>query len=721
MTRGRHLKRLKSASVVERRKAAQALAESKAACELAEIEPGLRDADEQVRASCVEALAHTPDPGCPAALGLAFGDSSARVQQAARRAIKQHWSPDFAAQVAILLRHPTLPVRARAAALLAEMNWKPSTSEDEIRFSLGRGSVFVVVRFGEQALDALEDELKSRLPTARQRTVIEALGRIGGTRASSLLRQQLASGETARVLAAVDALSEVDAKVAMPCLLGLLRTNDTWQRAAAITELAAISPDDALPHLVPLLQDAAWNIRLAAVAGLGKSGRPETVAHLAPLLLEDRDADVREAAAGALGELGAPSAIEPLVEALKDQTSGVRKAAKLALEKIDPAWMDSSQARVAIDKLASFLDNKNPDVRYAVADLLSSFGVTPPQTQYYVPELTYFYEIQQSLGVSQDRPDPGSVEKRRKFAVSLMTRTLGDERRELRLAAALALGRLGNPRALPALQSALRDKEPAVRCAAEQSILQMQAVMKETNFFYKKPHGAAERPDLEAEEIILCAGSGEVLFTWQCKSVVRRVTMLQHAQQFTAFLEQNSPAGQFQRLDMCSAAEHANCLLSQEQLLFVRCSLPPAEGGACCRLFSSCPRGALELESGGAPLEKVMAFDAPGLQAICVSSADQISSARCGSFVSPEQVQQVATRLRAEAERLVQEQLGCHCFCWSFTNTRLTVALHPAGETLVAFTAPTEPDVTQPLLSLFLNSAETESGAAACGQAGSCA
>ncbi|MCS7179459.1 MAG: HEAT repeat domain-containing protein [Anaerolineae bacterium] len=50
--------------------------------------------------------------------------------------------------------------------------------------------------------------------------------------------------------------------------------------------------------------------------------------------LQDAEAEVRQAAAEALGAIRDPAAVGPLVEALRDADAGVRQAAEEALEKI---------------------------------------------------------------------------------------------------------------------------------------------------------------------------------------------------------------------------------------------------------------------------------------------------------------------------------------------------------------------------------------------------
>jgi HEAT repeat protein len=51
--------------------------------------------------------------------------------------------------------------------------------------------------------------------------------------------------------------------------------------------------------------------------------------------LEVKDSRVREAAAKALGRMGDPRAVDPLVNALGDPQSGVRDAAAVALKNLN--------------------------------------------------------------------------------------------------------------------------------------------------------------------------------------------------------------------------------------------------------------------------------------------------------------------------------------------------------------------------------------------------
>jgi len=78
-------------------------------------------------------------------------------------------------------------------------------------------------------------------------------------------------------------------------------------------------------------QDAI--VRIIAAGALGKIGGPRAVEALIQLL-KDRNADIRRQAAGALGKIGDPRALEPLIQLLEDKIDDVCKQAGDALGKI---------------------------------------------------------------------------------------------------------------------------------------------------------------------------------------------------------------------------------------------------------------------------------------------------------------------------------------------------------------------------------------------------
>ena len=90
--------------------------------------------------------------------------------------------------------------------------------------------------------------------------------------------------------------------------------------------------EPAVEPLIHALKDEDSGVRREAIKTLVKIGEPA----VEPLIqaLKDEDSDVRRGAAWALGKIGDERAVEPLTEALEDEYQVVREAAKKALADI---------------------------------------------------------------------------------------------------------------------------------------------------------------------------------------------------------------------------------------------------------------------------------------------------------------------------------------------------------------------------------------------------
>ena len=120
----------------------------------------------------------------------------------------------------------------------------------------------------------------------------------------------------------------------MPGLLAALGDADADVREAAAEALGQIGDAAAVPGLLAALGDADWRVRRAAAAALGQIGAPAVPGLLAALRYAEED--VREAAAAALREIGDAAAVPGLLAALRDADADVRRAAA-ALRNLLPA------------------------------------------------------------------------------------------------------------------------------------------------------------------------------------------------------------------------------------------------------------------------------------------------------------------------------------------------------------------------------------------------
>jgi HEAT repeat protein len=446
-------RQLKSKNVASRRKAVERLGDAPNPHALEALSGALGDEDAEVRRLAAAALGKLEDDKRIEPLLTALHDRDADVQKAAIASLKRTSDERVPAALLPLLRHANAGVRGCAVQVLEFFGWRPVKPEDEMWFMVAKGQCSRVAAFGAAALLPLEIVLNSG-PYSLCVAAVQALGEIEDRRVVRLLLKALKSDDAAVCAAAVDALAKVGGLEAAEPIIGMLRHKNGHVRLAAVEALGSLRVAAAAEPLRALLDDPMWDVRRAAAETLGRLKDNRAVDALTRALA-DKDADVREATAMVLGGLSDRRAIGPLVLALKDSTSSVRRIAAGALTRIDENWIASPEARAAVEELKPALYDRDPDVRHLVGQLLVSLGAVEPEA----PADTAASEMSVS-----------AMEKRRKLAVSLFLAILCDADRDLRQAAAEALGRLGERRAEPALTRALRDPDAAVRSAAERGL-----------------------------------------------------------------------------------------------------------------------------------------------------------------------------------------------------------------------------------------------------------
>lgn len=181
---------------------------------------------------------------------------------------------------------------------------------------------------GPEDLPALAAALKNPDPNVR-RSAVEDLGRIGAPALPSLAASLKDGDPRVRVAAAGAALS-IDPKRAdaLALLIGASKDPDAVVRRLAAESLAV---EPAVAALGGLLDDRNDEVRWAAADSLGELGQAAAPAVPALLhLLGDKDPAFRSVAADALGQgaKGNPQAVAPaLTAALKDGDRRVRESA----------------------------------------------------------------------------------------------------------------------------------------------------------------------------------------------------------------------------------------------------------------------------------------------------------------------------------------------------------------------------------------------------------
>jgi CheY-like chemotaxis protein len=76
--------------------------------------------------------------------------------------------------------------------------------------------------------------------------------------------------------------------------------------------------------------------------------------------------------------------------------------------------------------------------------------------------------------------------------------------------------------------------------------------------------------EVRIEEIVLCSGSGEVLYDWESKSLELRLRLLEQIEQQATQLSSLAPLGRFDRLEILTSGGRIVCQIQPDRRLFVR-------------------------------------------------------------------------------------------------------------------------------------------------------
>lgn len=210
----------------------------------------------------------------------------------------------------------------------------------------------------------------------------------------------------------------------------------------------------AVEPLVFRLSDAHAEVRHAAATALGKI-KDELAVESLLVCLDDANADVRRAAAYALGWIQDKRAVEPLLARLNDADADMRRAAAYTLGQIHDER--------AVDSLLLCMGDADAKVQQVAVDALGQIGseraVEPLLARLYDNEEDMRKVVVGALGQIKDER-----------AVVPLLASLDDVEARVRSNAASALGHIKDERAVESLLSCLDDEDAWVWSAAARAL-----------------------------------------------------------------------------------------------------------------------------------------------------------------------------------------------------------------------------------------------------------
>jgi HEAT repeat protein len=445
---------LKSGSLSSRKNAARELWRERNPRALEALSAAaLNDPDVEVRQICTSALGRLPVPGRLDPIMQVLRDKDSDVIKSALLALRGAKDERVIHSLVPLLQHLDFGVRSNAAQTIDTIRWVPGDKSQRIWFSVAKGWYERAASCGPDAIPALKLTLDTA-PVSSAVRAVDAMGAIADPRALKMLCDALHSAEPAVCISACGALGKIGGAEAVQALIPSLKSNNTQVRAEAARALGILGAVEATKPIIHLLEDKEWEVRREASTALGKMNNPEAVEPLAKVL-DDPDPDVREAAAASLAATGTRRAVGPLVLALKDEAASVRRLAASGLSRIDPDWISLPETRSAAEKLKVAIQDAEPAVRFFVAQLLINLGEMSPEA---------------FIGFTPNDSLASPAEKRKRTAVNLFTGLLQDRDRDIRQAAAEALGHLGDQRARQPLTRAADDLDGDVAAATQMAL-----------------------------------------------------------------------------------------------------------------------------------------------------------------------------------------------------------------------------------------------------------
>lgn len=227
------------------------------------------------------------------------------------------------------------------------------------------------------------------------------------------------------------AMGKAGDRNAIKSLVAILENTEEidWLRGCAAIALGRLSGEEVIDPLLNALEDESMVVARAVISALGDVRSRRTVPFLKKMMEDSEKEELHAAAIAVLGETGGSEIVPTLVAALKSPNNRVRVRAVMALGEL--------RIEKAVVPLIGLLKDSDELLRAAAAS---------------------------SLGLIGD-----------KRAAETLIKALSDPAESVRAIAASSLGCLGESRAVPALEEAMDDESITVRRQAAAALSKIRA------------------------------------------------------------------------------------------------------------------------------------------------------------------------------------------------------------------------------------------------------
>ncbi|MBI5574436.1 MAG: HEAT repeat domain-containing protein [Elusimicrobia bacterium] len=246
----------------------------------------------------------------------------------------------------------------------------------------------------------------------------------------------------------------------------MLKSTEAVKRRIAVDNIGRQRNQNDISILIDVLSDTDSGVKIAACDSLGLM-RAQQAADKIISLLDDKEPQVRQSACVALGYIGDPKAQTGLIERVKnDPDNSVKMQAILIL--------GNMRASGAVDSLIPLLKDKNPDIRLMSAQALGKIGdvkaapaikdallVSAEEMKtdavlkepYHLGQYKRLVTTQISaLGELKDKSSEPNIEE-----------LLKSDDKNIKIAAASSLGKLGNKSGLSVAIKLVNDKDVQIQ------------------------------------------------------------------------------------------------------------------------------------------------------------------------------------------------------------------------------------------------------------------